>query len=363
MHNKGHNISNIIIGASFSLFSGLLFTLNRAINDLLDLNFVNTLLIVFIFRSLFFCMVIFYQSSSETTTENSEECEPQSWWIYTVDKGRNIFLMRLFLILQGLFGGLNNLGAFLAVTLMPIGDAHALIFSAPLPTMVLSKLIFGTRIRLYKFLCGISVFIGIVCISKPSYVFGNQESILNDTLVIVEDNAKDTIENKVTYNRTYIYGIAAALLASISRGCQATTINYLHRNKSTKSANLIGLYSGLGGLIIPLIALLFNKEHFIEFNRNIDAIIELGLICIGISSALGTFMLIKSIELIGSVLESFCRTSDIIIAYLIQVILFHEEINLPSFLGSGLIIGAIIMMALEKVVVESVPYNFLRSIL
>ena len=279
MHNKGHNISNIIIGASFSLFSGLLFTLNRAINDLLDLNFVNTLLIVFIFRSLFFCMVIFYQSSSETTTENSEECEPQSWWIYTVDKGRNIFLIRLFLILQGLFGGLNNLGAFLAVTLMPIGDAHALIFSAPLPTMVLSKLIFGTRIRLYKFLCGISVFIGIVCISKPSYVFGNQESILNDTLVIVEDNAKDTIENKVTYNRTYIYGIAAALLASISRGCQATTINYLHRNKSTKSANLIGLYSGLGGLIIPLIALLFNKEHFIEFNRNIDAIIELGLIC------------------------------------------------------------------------------------
>ena len=83
MHNEGHNIGNIIIGASFSLFSGLLFTLNRAINDLLDLNFVNTLLIVFIFRSLFFCMVIFYQSSSETTAENSEEREPQSWWIHT----------------------------------------------------------------------------------------------------------------------------------------------------------------------------------------------------------------------------------------------------------------------------------------
>ena len=363
MHNEGHNIGNIIIGASFSLFSGLLFTLNRAINDLLDLNFVNTLLIVFIFRSLFFCMVIFYQSSSETTMENNEECEPQSWWIYTVDKGKNIYVIRLFLILQGLFGGLNNLGAFLAVTLMPIGDAHALIFSAPLPTMILSKLIFGTRLKLYKFLCGISVFMGIVCIAKPSFLFENQESLLNETLINVDDYESDFLENNGVYNKTYIYGIAAALLASVSRGCQATTINYLHRNKSTKPANLIGLYSGLGGLIIPLIALLFNREQFIDFNRNINAIKESGLICIGIFSALGTFMLIKSIELIGSILESFCRTSDIIIAYLIQVILFHEEINLLSLLGSGFIIGSIMMMALEKVIVENVPYKCLRNIL
>ena len=162
---------------------------------------------------------------------------------------------------------------------------------------------------------------------------------------------------------SYIYGISAALLASFSRGCQATTISYLHKNKSTKSANLIGLYSGLGGLIIPLIALLFNIHQFVEFNKNTDAITESGLICIGIFGALGTFMLIKSIELIGSVLESFCRTSDIIIAYAIQVILFQEEINLFSFLGSVFIIGSIMLMAAEKVVVENVPFKFLRNIL
>ena len=73
------------------------------------------------------------------------------------------------LILQGVFGGINNLGAFLAVTMMPIGDAHALIFSAPLPTMVLSKLIFGTRLKLYKVFCGINVFIGIIKLLKVSW--------------------------------------------------------------------------------------------------------------------------------------------------------------------------------------------------
>ena len=155
MYNENHSTRNIIIGGSFSLFSGLLFTLNRAMNDLLDLNFVDTLLIVFIFRSAFFFVVILCQNPSERTLQNSKEYKEYHvtypWWIYTVEKGKSLQLMRAFLLLQGLFGGLNNLGAFLAVTLMPIGDAHALIFSAPLPTMVLSKIIFGTRLKLYKF--------------------------------------------------------------------------------------------------------------------------------------------------------------------------------------------------------------------
>lgn len=168
MHIEGHNIGNIILGCTFSLFSGFLFTINRAINDLLDLNFVNTLLIVFVFRSLFFCIVIFHQNSSDNnSTRKCQNNEAnQSWWV-------------------------------------PIGDAHALIFSAPLPTMVLSKLIFGTRLKLYKFLCAISVVIGIICIAKPSYIFGNQESKPNlnmETGMGVDENytGKDGMEDKLT---------------------------------------------------------------------------------------------------------------------------------------------------------------------
>ena len=74
-------------------------------------------------------------------------------------------------------------------------------------------------------------------------------------------------------------------------------------------------------------------------------------------------MLIKSIELIGSVLESFCRTSDIIIAYIIQVILFHKDISLLSFVGSCFIILSIMLMTIEKIVVENVPFKFLKEIL
>lgn len=234
---------------------------------------------------------------------------------------------------------------------MPIGDAHALIFTAPLPTMLLSKLIFGTRLKLYKFLCGISVFTGIILISKPSCIFENEKYLPGNQI------------HQQLYSHTYIYGVATALLASFSRGCQATTISYLHKNKSTKSANLIGLYSGLGGMIISVIEFLFDIKQFIEFNKNMDITKSLGLICIGIFSTLGTYMLIKAIEMIGSILESFCRTSDIMIAYIIQVTMFHEEINSFSIFGSGLIIASIMFMAAEKMMIEKVPFNFIKNIL
>ena len=207
MQYENNKTESIFIGGYLSLFSGFLFTINRAINDKLDLNFVDTLLMVFIFRSIFFLVVICCQSSTCLTSKNSKEDQEENlWWINSVDEGKNIYLVRLFLILQGLFGGTNNFGAFLAVTLMPIGDAHALIFSAPLPTMILSKLIFGTRMKIYKFLCGICVFTGIILISKPSYIFGNEQYIqnlniaLNATLIYPEDSEKDALPIFVSYS-------------------------------------------------------------------------------------------------------------------------------------------------------------------
>ena len=131
------------MGGFLSVGAGLLFTINRAINDWLELDFVDSLLMVFIFRAIFFFLVIFRQTSTGITSKTLENYQENNvWWIYSVDEGKSINIVRLCLILQGIFWGTTDLAAFLAVTLMPIGDAHALIFTAPLPTMLLSKLIF-----------------------------------------------------------------------------------------------------------------------------------------------------------------------------------------------------------------------------
>ena len=103
--------------------------------------------------------------------------------------------------------------------------------------------------------------------------------------------------------------------------------------------------------------------EFLEFNENLRATSMLSLLCIGIFVTAGTFMLIKSIEIIGSILESFFRTSDIIVAYLFQVILFHEQVHLLSLAGSSLIVVSIMLMSIEDIVLKKVPWQFLKNIL
>lgn len=358
------------IGGSLSLFSGLLFTVNRALHDLTGLHFTDTLLAIFTFRSVSFFVILAYLSYCTSTQNGCEDNgERTSLCIYKVDKDKNVNVIRILLILQGLFGGFNNLGAFVAVTMMPIGDAHALIFSAPFPTMLLSSVIFQTKIRIYKFLCAISVLTGIILIAKPSYIFGEEHFVQKtNKSIIINDDLNSTFlmplfQNMHIYDTHYHYGVAAAMFASISRGCQSITISYLYTNKSTQNASLIGLYAGIGGLLVPIIAILANMEEFSTCNQNLSARSLYSLLCIGIFGTAGTFMLIKSIEIIGSVLESFFRTSDIMVAYFIQVLLFHEEVNVLSLVGSAAIVASIMLMSIEDIFVKKMSIQFLKNIL
>ena len=59
----------ICMGGFLSVGAGLLFTINRAINDWFDLDFVDSLLMVFIFRAIFFFLVIFRQNSTGITSK------------------------------------------------------------------------------------------------------------------------------------------------------------------------------------------------------------------------------------------------------------------------------------------------------
>ena len=75
------------------------------------------------------------------------------------------------------------------------------------------------------------------------------------------------------------------------------------------------------------------------------------------------FMLNKSLQLIDSVLQSFIRTSVVIVAYLIQVMLLYEPISYLALTGALCIILAIALTLAEEVLINTLPDNFLKSIL
>ena len=63
------------------------------------------------------------------------------------------------LIFQGLCNGICVLGGVICVSFMSIGDATAIIFSSPLPSMIMATLFLGHSLSLYKIGCGAMLYL------------------------------------------------------------------------------------------------------------------------------------------------------------------------------------------------------------
>ena len=390
LRNKG--IYHIILGVSLAFTSGFLFTISNALVDYLKLYsnecmFTRYSLQVVTFLTVVISLNVKTTKDGQTSKNNSEQkgllinshkTEKISLWIYAVDADKNIHIIRAILIFQGLCGALNSLGWYVSVILMPLGDASAIIFSAPLPTMVISKIALGTRLKLYKICCGLFVMLGIILVVQPPAIFSHQyhtrqelvigstesnestKMVLNGTIFICNETKTNFA---VTHERGYYYGALAAAVASIARGFNNVMLSYLYTNKSTKSASLMGLYTGFGGLLIAFVALPFHTNDFSRYSSNDDVLSLIGLIGVAIFAVAAVFMLNKSVQLIGSILESFIRTSDVIMAYLIQVVFLYEPISYLSLTGTLCIIFAIVLISAEEALINNLPDNFLKNIL
>merc|ERR1712242_650872 len=86
---------------------------------------------------------------------------------------------RIMLCMVGLFGSLTMLTSFACVKFMPVPDAITLIFTAPLFTMVLAAMFMKERVTIVKAISGMVLMAGIVLITKPSFLFPDNN---NDVL-------------------------------------------------------------------------------------------------------------------------------------------------------------------------------------
>merc|ERR1719153_2098053 len=175
-------------------------------------------------------------------------------WIYQVDKGKKHSIAWLFLILQGLCNGIFTLGAFICVSHLPIGEFSVIIFSTPLPTMILSRIFLKTRLRLFKITCGFLLIVGLLLVVRPTAVFGDDFSQPNS------DN-----QRKMTYG--YYFGVAAGLVGTLAGGAHFVIARVLYENKSSSSPLLLVFHAGLGGILISLAAIFLDtKQQIISWD-------------------------------------------------------------------------------------------------
>ena len=74
------------------------------------------------------------------------------------------------MLLQGLIGGLRILFQFACVLYMPLGDALTIVFTEPLWTVLLSRLVLSIRIGAWKIIFGCLLLCGMVLCVQPPFL-------------------------------------------------------------------------------------------------------------------------------------------------------------------------------------------------
>ena len=238
------------------------------------------------------------------------------------------------MLLQGLIGGLRILFQFACVLYMPLGDALTIVFTEPLWTILLSRIILSIKISAWKILFGCLLVCGMVLCIQPPFLFpragrdhqDSPDSTHNKTHVTSVGSLADIFMNRrktvmesdgpINTETDYYIGVVLALGTAVTGAMANVSIARCER----VSSKVLVFWNGLGGVLIAFICAAFNTE-----NRLVFIISDVGdyvwplLITLGLMGLLGHFSLTRSLRLVPPTTVAVLRAMEIILAYVVQV--------------------------------------------
>ena len=289
-------------------------------------------------------------------------------WIKEADVDKSIIKIRLQLISFGFAAAMFDSTDLIAIYFMPLGDCMTIIMSSFLPTMILAAMFLNERLRLYKSFLAILALTGIVLVIRPPFLFENsmEEATtqrLNETMPVVINNTFSSeldFSSRINGPRSQYYylGAFAALIAMVSVAVKRILTKILIQNKSTNSLGILLFYNSFDNLIVTFLLPAFGGNQRILFPsndvENYDAWQWVGIsavVVLGITQYSVGFI---AVRLIGPTPVGFIGTSEIIMAYVIQITIFGGIPHATSLMGSGLVMIACIGVIVENWVIKRV---------
>lgn len=231
-----------------------------------------------------------------------------------------------------------------------------IIFSCVLLVTIFAAIFFKERFRLYKLICVILIIGGIILVIRPPFIFNNNiENITNNNTL---DLNHTTTSSEINYKipKYYYFGVTSALIAMVFNAMLSTISGVLVKNKSTSPPEIHMVYNSLGCFIVSLILPAFVGNQRIVFPsgtiEGYDSWSWFILFVVGFMQSGLFFTRTKAIQFAGPVVTAFVRTSEIGIAYIIQITFFQTIIIISSLIGASFVIIACICILLENQFLE-----------
>ncbi|KAI8886961.1 DUF6-domain-containing protein [Backusella circina FSU 941] len=214
---------------------------------------------------------------------------------------------------------------FYSLTKLPILDATVIFFLGPIFTLMVASVFlnehFSTKEGFFSVLC----FLGVLLISKPSFLFQNP-----------------TASQKTELGR--FFAIACALGGAIM-----SAMAYISVKKVGQGTHVLVhvVYFGLvASIASPIVIILSNREFIMPGFSNWDDLCKLSFV--GLFSFIGQPLLNEGLKLAPRGPATLMRTIDVVFAYVLGIGLFNEIPSFSTMVGSIIIICVTTSLGLGK---------------
>jgi len=252
-----------------------------------------------------------------------------------------VLVMSLLLIKQtGSWSGLNNFRAisiliaiaasggfriafiFTSFTRIPLGDATTILFSSPVIVMGLSIFLLKERCGLFRIFSAISLVAGVILITKPPIIFGNP------------GGSYDVLG--------YCLALGACLMSALS-------LVWTKLIALTVRRSVILLFIGLAIALCGGIGLAaMGKPSLLLHNPQLALHDWLLAISIGLLGLVQQYVLLWAVTLESPAVVTCIRSLQILLAYGVQVLGFHQHPIVTDIVGALLIMSTVVAMTVEK---------------
>ncbi|XP_012275281.1 solute carrier family 35 member G1 [Orussus abietinus] len=229
---------------------------------------------------------------------------------------------RMLIHFQGLVGGMTLALLYYSFRKLPLGDATAIIFSSPVVVIILSFLFLREPCGILRVLVICTLLAGVIFVSEPPFLL--------------------QIHKAESYD---VMGYVCAILATLFT---AVNIVAMRRCLHVDYAVIVLNLSMWTFVTAVLFYFTVSEKHRFNIQLLADYYTWIKVVLVAITGLTGQVLVAKSLKIESAGKVAVTRSLDIVLAYIVQICLFHEFPSYSNTLGAMLILFSVLCMGFER---------------
>ncbi|KAF2971968.1 hypothetical protein GQX73_g1558 [Xylaria multiplex] len=253
------------------------------------------------------------------------------------------------LVMRGTAGFCGLFGLYYSLSYLEISDATAISFLVPTWTAVLCYVWLKEPYRMQEAFSGLISLAGVLLIARPAFIFGSPSVTApnngNATMTIfIVDGPQEglpVVGTPSSPQRTL--AVICSIVGTLAAATAYSTIRVI--GKRVHSLISVNYFAGLSTLVSALIILVHPDIHFVLPQGALQWSL---LLVIGVAGFLLQFLLTEGLQREKGGRATNMTYFQMVLALIIERVIWGTTPPVLSLVGSALIIGAAIWLSLQK---------------